>query len=143
MGYMAVVTYVCGSCAVASLNNIGSQKDSKEVLAIFCRSELGKTDNPFQKPGKRHLTNFYIFCAGPEVKSDEKGGTGHSKNHWPKYGTEFAAYLKRNKLGKVVTVGPKLNLKHHPTSTAQLWAWSPNQKAVEAWWKKYEAGELD
>jgi hypothetical protein len=133
---MNVSTYVCSSCAVASIADIGSHKDPVGVLIAFCKGELGVKDVYRKQYGI--LTNFYVFCAGPEVKSTEKGGSGHSKNHWPRYGTEFAAYLVENELGEVVTLGPKLNAKHHSTSTAQVWVWSPDQKAVEKWWDKQQ-----
>jgi hypothetical protein len=80
------------------------------------------------------LTCFYAFVAGPEVPATAPGGSHHSKA-WVKYGTEFAEFIRENKLGEVVTVGPKPNKKHHPKSTAQAWLWSPDQSAVEAWWR--------
>jgi hypothetical protein len=137
---MTIQTYVCGSCAVSSLSAVGSCKNPIDVLTRFCKQELGVIAE--YQTAYTKLACFYVFCAGPEVKSTEKGGTGHSKNHWPKYGTELAQYIKDCKLGEIVTLGPKLNLKHHSTSTAQLWAWSPDQQAVEAWWTKQQAGKL-
>ena len=129
---MHIDTFVCSSCAVASIANIGDHKDPVDVLKKFCYSQLGVRSK--YKKNYSILTCYYIFCAGPEVKQGQKGGTHHSKNHWPKYGTELAAYIVDNELGEVATVGPKKNLKHHKTSTAQVWAWSPNQKALEKWW---------
>lgn len=136
MGYMEIKTYVCGSCAVSSMSNVGSYTGPVEVLKAFCKNELGVL-NEFRN-SYALLVNFYVFCAGPEVKSTEKGGSHHSKDHWPKYGTELAEYIKTHKLGEIVTLGPKKNAKHHPTTTAQLWAWSPKQKAVEEWWTKQQ-----
>jgi hypothetical protein len=130
---MTINTYVCGSCAVASIANVGEHHNPKEVLKIFCGQTLGVKSS--FKPSYSKLQCFYIFCAGPEVKSSEPGGSHHSKNHWPRYGTEFAQYLIEHKLGEIVTVGPKVNLRHHPSTTAQLWAWSPDQKALETWWE--------
>jgi hypothetical protein len=129
---MRVSTFVAGSCAVAAISDIGSHRNPVDILQAFCSHELGIKDAYTTKYSA--LTNFYLFCAGPEVKSTEKGGSHHSKNHWPRYGTEFAAYLVENGLGEVASVGPKLNLKHHKETTAQAWLWSPNQKALEKWW---------
>ena len=137
---MVIATYICGSCAVAGIQGIGDYKSPEEVLKLLCQQELGKIDGKFKVEYSK-LTTYYIFCAGPEVKSTEKGGSHHSKDHWPKYGTEFAKFLVDNKLGEVVTVGPKFNAKHHPTTTAQVWAWSPDQKAVEEWWTNVQKGK--
>ena len=133
---IVITTYVAGSCAVSSIANVGSCKSPVQVLTEFCKNELGTLDSFRKEYGK--LACFYVFCAGPEVRSDEPGGTGHSKNHWPRYGTETAQYIMDNGLGEVVTVGPKKNLKHHSTSTAQTWLWSPDQKAMERWWNRQQ-----
>lgn len=124
---MEVTDYTAGSCAIMSLEKIGSCSGPVEVLTTLCESELGKLHKFRDTYGT--LACFFVFSAGPEVK-----GFGHSKSHWLRYGTEFAKYLVDNKLGEVVTLGPKRNLKHHPKTTAQIWVWSPDQKAVEKWW---------
>jgi hypothetical protein len=102
------------------------------AMRRFCESQLG-TQNQYRNRYP-FLTAFYVFCAGPEVKSTEKGGTGHSKDHWPRYGTEFAQYILDNGLGLVATLPAKHNDKHHAESTAQTWLWSPDQQGVEKWW---------
>lgn len=108
------------------------------MFAIFCKSQLG-VGNRYAGPiAYNNLITFYIFCAGPEVKSTEPGGSHHSKNHWPRYGTEFAQFLVDNNLGMVATLGQRENVKHHAGCTAQLWMWAPNQKACEAWWDAYQ-----
>jgi hypothetical protein len=126
---------------VSGITNLGSCNDPIEALSIICKTELGVLDA--FKDTYANLTTFYVFCAGPEVKKNEEGGSHHSKDHWPKYGTEFAQFLIDNKLGEVSTVGPKRNKKHHRNSTAQVWLWSPNQEAVEAWWTEQQKGKGD
>ena len=131
--------YVCGSCAVASIATIGSCTGPEDVLKRFCKTELGERSS--YRKDYRILTSYYVFCAGPEVTSKAKGGSHHSKDHWPRYGTELAAYILSNGLGEVVTVGPKKNLKHHKDTTAQVWVWSPDQKAMERWWDTHYSEE--
>jgi hypothetical protein len=133
---MNITHYVCGSCAVASIANLGLEANAESAMRTFCSTELGKPNKFVTAEDLTFnlLVNSYIFCAGPEIKKDE-GGNHHSKDHWPKYGTEFAAYIVDNGLGEVVTNGPKLNKRHHPTHTAQLWSWSPKQEALEEWWR--------
>lgn len=133
---LAVNNYVCNSCAVSSISNVGSCENAVDVMRQFCLHELGgKTEF---RDGYNKLVCFYVFCAGPEVPSGQKGSSHHSKDHWPKYGTEFAQFIVDNGLGEVQTLGPKRNLKHHAATTAQVWIWSPNQKAVETWWNDYQ-----
>lgn len=117
-------TYLCGSCAGAGISDLGSHTDALDAMLNFCNQELGL--------GKCLLAPFYVFIAGPE-----KSGSGHSKR-WVKYGTEFAAYIAENNLGVVVSPGAKLNLKYHADTTCQTWVWSPDQKAMEAWYQEHK-----
>jgi hypothetical protein len=126
---------VCASCAASGIHNIGHYSDPVSLFKDFCKSQLVFIKSPFDPPGLTKMYNtlytFYVFIAGPE-----EPGHGHSKA-WVRYGTEFAKWLKNNGLGEVTTLGPKLNAKFHPTTTAQIWIWSPNQQAVENWWRTY------
>lgn len=120
-----------GSCAAIAIGNLGACKGPEDAMKTFCKSQL-VLDNSRYGGGTTFniLYTFYTFIAGPEVP-----GSYHSKT-WVKYGTEFATFLKREKLGLVVTLPKKLNTKHHPDTTCQVWLWSPDQKAVEKWWKE-------
>lgn len=130
---MNVSTYTCSSCAISSITDLGTQPNALEAMKTFCSRELGaasKFSTSFLK-----LTPYYIYCAGPEVPASDPHGSHHSKA-WVKYGTEFTEFILANKLGTIATLGQKYNLKHHPNTTAQLWMWSPDQEAMEAWWIK-------
>lgn len=135
---MTIGTYCCGSCAIGSIQNIGEHKDAVELFAAICKNQLGLPDRYSANKAYGKMICFYIFCAGPEVVSTEKGGNHHSKDHWPQYGTEFARFLIDNNLGMVGTLGQRENVKHHPGFTAQLWMWAPNQEACEQWWTEYQ-----
>jgi hypothetical protein len=125
---MRVDTYLCGSCAVNGIVDLGTQASAVEAMKTFCRLQLGNKSG-FTK-AYMTLINVYAFCAGPE-----ESGHGHSKP-WVRYGTEFAAYIKQCGLGDVATIPAKKNLRYHPNTTAQVWIWSPNQKAMEEWWER-------
>lgn len=120
-------------CASSGIYALGECKDAKSAFTEFCKQVFRTYDGTIDT--KTHLTNFYVYLAGPEVPQYTPGGSHHSKK-WVRYGTNFTDFLRRNKLGKVVSPGAKLNLKHHRESTAQIWVWSPNEKAVKAWYKK-------
>jgi hypothetical protein len=134
---MTINTFV-GSCAVGSIEQIGLHTGVEEVFATFCKTSLGAGNRYGAANAYAVLQCFYIFSAGPEVKSDEKGGSHHSKNHWPRYGTEFAQFLVDNNLGMVATLGQRENKRNHPGCTSQLWMWAPNQQACETWWNTYQ-----
>lgn len=130
---MQVQSYFSGSCAVSGILDLGNHKNALAAMKAFCVKELaGAGRYVSSKASFPMLTPYYVFVAGPEVS-----GKDHSKN-WVKYGTEFAAYIAENGLGDVATVGPKKNLRYHPDTTCQVWAWSPNQKAVEKWWTEHK-----
>jgi len=135
---MEIQDYVAGSCAIMGIKDLAlNHTNANAAMVTFCCLQLG-TINKFRpnlevgKMGK--LANFYVFSCGPEVPHDHPNGSHHSKAHWLKYGTEFAQFILDNKLGELVTLGPKFNMKQHPRTTAQIWVWSPDQTALEQWW---------
>lgn len=130
-----VGTYVCGSCAGSSIHSLGSHTGPGEAMSQFCKLELGEYDKFAGVQAWRLLAPFYVFIAGPEVKAGQPGSSHHSKA-WVKYGTEFAAFILENGLGQVATLAPKLNAKHHATTTCQIWIWSPDQEAMGRWWER-------
>lgn len=130
---MNITTYTCGSCAIASICDLGSCVDALSAMKTFCSAELGGRSK-FNPDTFQTLTPYYIYCAGPEVPASDPHGSHHSKQ-WVKYGTEFTEFILENKLGTIATLGQKYNAKHHSNTTAQLWMWSPDQKAMVEWWK--------
>lgn len=134
MGCLGVGTYLCSSCAGSGISGLGSFDNPKEAMLAFCISELGSSTG-FTAQHFALLTPFYVFIAGPEVPRDHPNGSHHSKL-WVKYGTEFAAFIIENGLGEIATTPAKFNLKFHPTSTCQVWLWSPDQDAMVKWYKK-------
>lgn len=131
---MNISTYTCNSCCLATISDLGSGTDAHSSMVEFCTKEL-RPPNKFAPGQYVTLAPYYIYCAGPEVPWNHENGSHHSKP-WTKYGTEFTAFIVENGLGEVTTLGQKFNKKYHPTTTAQVWLWSPNQAAMEAWWAK-------
>jgi hypothetical protein len=129
---MELTPHFGGSCAVTAIVSLSRHTDAVDAMKTFCGRELGRLDGFIAKYAK--LAAYYVFTAGPEVKPGEQGSSHWSVAGWTKYGTEFAQFIRDNNLGEIVTVGPKYNMKHHPTTTAQVWLWNPDQNAMEAWW---------
>lgn len=128
---MTITAWVANSCACVAIQDLGKRKDPLDAMHKFCELELVvKGWGAKAKPTLQKVFSFYVFISGPE-----KGGEIHSKA-WVKYGTEFAAYIKDNNLGTVATLDRKPNFKHHGTTDCQVWLWSPDQTALETWWKE-------
>ena len=131
---MHITTYVAGSCAGSFIQGLGSNANALAAMQRFCSLELTSGESAFGRPAKyQPLAAFYIFIAGPEVAAGQPGSSHHSKA-WVRYGTEFAEFIKTHDLGEVVTLGPKLNLKHHASTTCQIWMWNPIQEVLAKWW---------
>lgn len=126
---MTISTYKCQSCACADISSLGSHSGPVDAMRYFCNHEMR---NPYGYGGRsfNKLAPFYVFVAGPEIP-----GKGHSSKSWVRYGTEFAEFIQNEGLGIVVSPGPKINHKYHPDTTCQTWVWSPDQEAMEKWYK--------
>lgn len=134
---MSVTDYVGGSCAAASISNLGAHKNAFDATVELFKATLGMPSanryGTSDAPKFKLMNSHYIFIAGPEAKPGEGGRSHHSKA-WVSYGTEFAQYLLDHRLGTVATAGQILNAKYHPTTTCQVWIFQPNQNACEQWW---------
>lgn len=131
---MRITEFVGDSCAVAAIADLSYSAGPEAAVREFCRKTLGKRrPNYFTNAVGFYskLTAFYIFSAGPEA--------GVYGNDWQRYGTEFAAFIKKHKLGKVATPGKFHNVRYHGNHNCQAWVWHPDQKALERWWEADQA----
>jgi hypothetical protein len=118
-----------GSCAAHIINHINTHKDATTALKNFCESQLGKGSG--FTSSYMQLYSFYVFTAGPQKDAYRK-----ASGRWVRYGKDFAALIRKEKLGKVATLGEYPNLKvYGPNHMCQAWLWHPYQKALEAWWE--------
>lgn len=123
--------WVCGSCACGCISNLSSERGPEQAMLSFVRKALGATRTKFQKGpvNYSHPYSHYVFVAGPEQKRTESG-------YWSDYGSSFASYIRKNKLGRVVTLPSVLNTKWHPQTTCQVWLWQPDKQALINWFEK-------
>lgn len=52
------------------------------------------------------------------------------------YGQQFAAFIRKNKLGSVTKSRKTANNPNHPTHKITVWIWSPDCKRLWSWWEK-------
>lgn len=128
---MDIQTYVCGACTTASISNLGMEPNAEKAMLTFCQKVLGRKGRFGTGRGFGKLEAFYVYTAGPE-----EPGHGHSKG-WATYGSDFAALIRKEKLGRIVTCGAKLNLKYHPDTTCQTWLWSPIPERMQKWYEAH------
>ena len=114
-----------GTCGVQEICGLSGYGSPEAAMQAFCLQNLRKMPKyhgyEFDNPGQLYC--FYLFTAS--LSSDAA-----------KYGANFAALIKTEKLGKVVAAVPTQNLAFHPEHKNQAWLWSPDTPALEAWWDK-------
>lgn len=124
-------SWVCGACTTAQIHDVGEETDAPTAMLRFCEQALKAEELRYNLPcDYKKLFCFYVFTSGPD-----EPGFGHSKT-WAKYGSEFAEYIKRKKLGKIVTPGRTVNYRFHATTTCQTWVWMPDRDALIKWYKR-------
>lgn len=118
--------YATQCCAVRELADLSAHETAHEAMEEFCR-QLWRynLDTLTAKP-----SGFYTFT-GVIRHTD---GTAAMTNFT--YGPNFAAFIRKNKLGKVSVSHAATNCVNHPTHVVRIWAWCPDEKALRAWYKK-------
>lgn len=73
----------------------------------------------------------------------QDGGGAHvvfsvTSSQTPKHykGERLVSYIRRNKLGKVVSTAPAKNPNHD--GTLKAWLWTPDKKILKTWQKRME-----
>lgn len=76
---------------------------------------------------------FYVFT-GVVRCSASKYDCGCKKHS---YGKEFAAYIKKHRLGVLRESPGRVNRVNHPEHTVKVWVWAPSERRLIEWWKEY------
>lgn len=122
--------YDSRSCAIQEIHKLAEfQNDPKGAMISFCRANLGrpvvwKIVDPSgnDKGANGALFTFYYFSS-PVYRGQEN------------YGEQFARFIEKEKLGKIVTTPALLNKAYHPDHANQVWIWMPDVTALNTWWK--------
>lgn len=78
----------------------------------------------------------YIFTGVVELKGNiEVESRGAGCNDLT-YGPALAAFIKKNKLGKVIVSPQEVNRVNHPNHFVKVWVWTPDLTNLEAWFIK-------
>lgn len=101
----------------------GAGKFSAErAMKNFCKQTFA------DRYGGYKPSAFYIFSAHVGyVDTSDMSLT---------YGPEFAALIKKHKLGDLSESTPHNNRRVHPDHLVQVWIWCPDEERLKAWYKK-------
>lgn len=137
-------TQCCGTQEITSLN---THESPEKAMLRFCELTLKKGGSAlrygYSNSAKPLLYSHYTFTAA--VYDKECSAFASYERSYPKkidpefgqympYGAQFAKFIQENKLGEVVTTSPKINKLYHPDHKVQIWIWTPDQDAIEAWY---------
>lgn len=115
----------CIFTVISGLATWGEEKNKRtpeEVFKEFCYCHLV---NGYGGPSNQHLMSHYVFS-----------GPSHGGNHGDiPYARNFADFLEKEKLGVVVRSPMADNKKYHAGRMGEVFIWTPDEKAVSAWWK--------
>lgn len=114
-------------------------------MTTFCTFVFDKTTRvKFRTcPGKENeLYSFYLFTAAVETPSTPKILPRNNYYYPPvyrPYGSDFAEFIRTNKLGEVIESPKVVNKAFHSNHSNQVWVWTPNRDALKQWWDKEKA----
>ena len=105
--------------------------DPKEVMLHVCRACV----NPKYVSLQRVTENKFSHIAAHVIFSQaaRKGVTS--------YGDKLAAFITENGLGSVLKTEQILNPDHGPNYIT-AYVWTPDNKALEAWWEKNKPKDI-
>lgn len=120
-------------CAINEIEGLSDHDDAHDAMMAFCDELSG--NGSYEKNDYLDLDGDLII-PGMVTFTAVVGYTDGTKEK-PSYGPNFAAYIKKHKLGRVSMSPLTINRINHPTHKIRLWAWAPSVKSLLKWWKKY------
>jgi hypothetical protein len=131
---MSLNVHMSQCCAIQELSGLSSfASNPKGAMKEFCRMAIAKPCN-FHGTTSRgaSLYSFYLFTAAIETPAP---GLKEGRKY-PKYGQNFAAFIKSNGLGDVWESPLRVNEAFHSDHSNQVYIWMPDHQAVFEWWER-------
>lgn len=119
-----------GCCAFNEIGELGDSGSPEQALVEFCENALDTICEDTVGSYKTYLNlgAFYIFTAVVRTK-DCDGCAGE-------YGRNFAAYIRKHKLGIVRETMTRYNRKNEPGHLVKGWVWAPSVRSLTKWYKE-------
>lgn len=134
-------------CGLQEIDGLTEHDSPKEAMLAFVGRVI--TKNRYTRKTETNISNIYIF-SGVESVTDPKITTYVNGEDEPncdyddaryavklKYASEFAKFIRRNKLGVLKASPPRANILNHPHHIVKCWIWCPDVKALKAWYNKH------
>jgi len=136
---MLALGYLSGCCAVQEIRYIGHHASAEEAMAEFCKRLWTYLHYDY-------LNHAYTYTAYKYRKVDAHyiftGVEGYAKRskvgQKMKYGSAFASYIMKHKLGTVIGTRLAANRMHHPDHKVAAWIWTPSPTKLKQWYTEYE-----
>jgi hypothetical protein len=112
-------------CAIQEIGGLSNHPDARDAMIAFCKTNFAAPVK-FGTANARAdtLYSFYLFTAA----------TGSP--YYKPYGSNFAKFIRDNKLGRVWASPSRKNEAFHSDHENQVWIWMPNRLALKSWWEK-------
>lgn len=139
-------------CAIREIDGLSDHRTPEEAMECFCEevdeSDYGDDghydahdnwveDKPSTSLALPGLITFSGVTKWEKGMMKEYGGMRGDVT----YGPKFAAFILKEKLGAITASPLTTNRLNHPGRQIRAWMWKPNQKALNAWWKKRKEGK--
>lgn len=146
-------TYGTNCCGVQEIGGLNAYTGRPaEAMKAFCKKVIPAFGGATLRYGFSANTapedpimySHYTFTAAVYDK-DCQGWDTYKQNEkniedgvYNPYGHQFAKFIKDNNLGEVTTTGAVFNRLAHPDHKVQIWVWTPNPKALYAWYQNFD-----
>jgi hypothetical protein len=128
-------------CGLQEIDDLQSHDSPKEAMEDFCSATLSK--NMYTGRITNNMGNIYIFSgvervSNAKIKTYKNGQAEPETLGWVdpvkiKYASEFAAFIRRNKLGVVKESPARSNRLNHPNHMLKCYIFCPDGKAISKW----------
>lgn len=127
-------------CAVGEISLLEHYEGAPEkAMKDFCKGfeQPSYALGTYRRIGSKlgDISAFYVFTG---VVGNKDGDDDGDYVEEVSYGPEFAAYILKNRLGRVVESPARYNRVNHPTHLVKVWVWAPSVAGLNTWWEKHK-----
>ena len=150
------VKQLASCCGVAEITELREHPTPEEAMKVFVEQHKKWDDDtigdiPLQvifngvekfttldKPPSRDEPHFRWNNGVFDKKYWESSLNEHEKNQRCGYASRFAAFIKKNRLGTIISPRGRPNV-NHKNHIIKVYIWHPDEKRLKAWYKARNA----
>lgn len=120
-----------GCCAIDDIFELSLHVgDPEGAMKTLCKAVRSYN-------GTLRLPAFYIFSGVERCTGDKYDDDDYIEPDQLGYGSEFAAYIRKHRLGVLRESPARKNRLNHETHIDKVWLWAPSELRLNAWWKEH------